>query len=144
MAKHQKIEEEIKRLRTLSPDTLSAYTVRLPPTLALEAATFARDNNYQMARGLLAIFESYLRATQAGVVLEFGGDTRRQLDLIATTYGVSRSEIVSRIVSENLVRYLQQAVVLEGERRQVERTLQVIRDDAEAAAQPVKPLKPKR
>ena len=143
MAKHAKIEDEIKRLRTLSPDTLSPYTLRLPPTLALEAAHFARDNNYQMSRGLLAIVESYVRASQSGVAIEFSGDTQRQLDLIATAFGVSRSEVVARIVSENLVRYLQQAVVIEGERRQVERTLQTIRDTAEAA-EPAKPPKPKK
>lgn len=139
MARHSKIENEVKRLRTLSPDTLSAYTVRLPPGIALEAANFAREHNYQMARGLLEIFTLYARAMQSGAILEFDGDFRRQLDLIASAFGTTRAAVVQRIVGENLVRYLQQAVALQAERGEIERLLQQMKLDAESPTQPVKP-----
>lgn len=144
MPKHTKIEEEIQRLRTLSPDRLSPYTVRLPPGLALEAAHFARQHNYQMARGLIEIFESYLRATKEGVVFEFQPDLRRQLDVIATAMGTTRDAVVQRIVAENIIRYLQQAVALQHERNEIERVFAETQRDTETPAAPVKPAKSKK
>ena len=144
MPKHMVIEEEITRLRGTSPDKLSAYTVRLPPGLALEAAYFAREHNYQMSRGLVELFESHLRAMREGVVLEFSPDIRRQLDLIATALGTERTAVVQRIIGENLVRYLQQAVGIQQERNEVERVMQSMLDDTHTPAAPVKPPKAKK
>lgn len=141
MPKHVKIEDEITRLRSLSPDRLSPYTVRLPPGLALRAAHFAREHNYQMARGLLEIFERYLTAESEGVILEFAPDLRRQLDVIATAMGTSRDAVVQRIVAENIIRYLQQAVALQHERNEIERVFAETQRDTETPAAPVKPTK---
>ncbi len=143
MPKHAKIEDEIQRLRTLSPEKLSPYTVRLPPGLALEAAHFARQHNYQMARGLIEIFESYLRASKEGVVFEFAPDLRRQIDVIATAMGTTRDAVVQRIVAENIIRYLQQAVALQHERNEIERVF-AESQLTETPAAPVKPRKPKQ
>lgn len=143
MPKHVKIEDEIQRLRTLSPEKLSPYTVRMPPGIALRAAHFAREHNYQMARGLLEIFERYLAAESEGVVLEFAPDLRRQLDVIATAMGTSRDAVVQRIVAENIIRYLQQAVALQHERNEIERVF-AESQHSESPPAPVKPRKPKQ